>query len=751
MAELPLNLAIPRFKANEDRMDRFMNGTALQTWLTSDGTTVPTIRKFLADKNAEINIATDGILAASITAKNGAENARDTAVAARTDAIEAKNNAADSAEEAAESAAQAAGAVSNKLDKSDGIAIGSLAIHRQSDDTAGALLAAGKGRTDSMPLNGDTIAQFASRSARPDGVFFTSAVITITATENHTATGLGSRVSFGHVPAGGTARRDDLLLDDEGVKGRAKGVYEHLVVTPFGHGAGIASSAATNDAAFATMIAKLGNRKIDLMGESWPVSVVPTDKAVNGFWRIANFDANATIDLPAGGTMDWYECQLDGGSKSISWPQDTFSSYNGVPLLGYMAATGHDPGTFDWTVATSKNQCKDFTRFETGTSFDYAGADKVEVWAAAIIPPSQTLSPYPGAWHAAIAQNGALLNMYTKALAKYDESGASGGTVVNEGGWARTLFSGATLGQALRTAMDAAYGITTTGLPTLCHSLSLYGANKGDGGALLFGFHGLSPASGPHIGYVSNDPRDNASAIGFVARIGLLNEGVEPTVCWSHVGGSTRLCGFIRTQGSGYPIRFWEAAGINRAAIEAADIYGHPAGGNFGTLSPVPCRMRPRRKGETSGFIATSETLDGTDSDELHFAFTGRRTRADNKPGKVGLYWGRVARSGGAFGNVWSRAKIVKIADLYFARGNATANSNQVGVSSMVFSDPNTLHIAASTESPGIKADYDGQATLKVITIKLHDDYADAADRELYDTGLTRPTMVQRTPEYTAY
>lgn len=79
MAELDLGPAIVRYKTNEDRFDRFMNGTALQTVITSGGQAFPTIRKFLADKNAEINIATDGILAQVIQARQTTLGYRDAA------------------------------------------------------------------------------------------------------------------------------------------------------------------------------------------------------------------------------------------------------------------------------------------------------------------------------------------------------------------------------------------------------------------------------------------------------------------------------------------------------------------------------------------------------------------------------------------------------------------------------------------------------------------------------------------------
>lgn len=62
MAQLPLEHAIPRFRLNEEQVDTFVNGGPSSTFLTSTGTSVPSIRKFLADKNAEINVGAGSIL-----------------------------------------------------------------------------------------------------------------------------------------------------------------------------------------------------------------------------------------------------------------------------------------------------------------------------------------------------------------------------------------------------------------------------------------------------------------------------------------------------------------------------------------------------------------------------------------------------------------------------------------------------------------------------------------------------------------
>ena len=74
MSQLPLQQAIPRFRLNEERVDLFVNGGLNDTFLTSTGTAVPSIRKFLADKNSEINVGAASVLAQATTQADRAVN-----------------------------------------------------------------------------------------------------------------------------------------------------------------------------------------------------------------------------------------------------------------------------------------------------------------------------------------------------------------------------------------------------------------------------------------------------------------------------------------------------------------------------------------------------------------------------------------------------------------------------------------------------------------------------------------------------
>ena len=94
MPELPLEDAIPRFKTNEARVDRFANGSETETWETSEGVSVPSIRKFLRDKDTDINEAGEGLLAQARTQADRAEAATDVTIAAAENAITAAQEAA---------------------------------------------------------------------------------------------------------------------------------------------------------------------------------------------------------------------------------------------------------------------------------------------------------------------------------------------------------------------------------------------------------------------------------------------------------------------------------------------------------------------------------------------------------------------------------------------------------------------------------------------------------------------------------
>lgn len=524
-----------------------------------------------------------------------------------------------------------------------------------------------------------------------------------------------------------------------------------LLFNPENYGASTAALAVDNDAAFASLKAAAGVALVDLQGKSWPVTSVPDlPGARNGFWRVAGFDESAVIDLPMRGAIERRSVILDGGKRALSWPQGNISSYDRTVRVGYMAADGHEPGQFDFSLMTLTDGGRVAARFETGIDFGKT-ASEIECFASTVIPATAT----EGAYQFAVFQNvtDGIMHLYSRPLAEYQKDG-SGGLSQAEGPWAETLNSGVSMGAALRAAVDSAYTVTTTGLPTLVHGLSLYGDSAGALGHMFYGFHGLSGApSGPYIGYLSGTPKDGAGAQSFVGRIGLLTDGVEPSVAWYLNGsGSSRLCGFVRSQSSAYPMRFWslDAPGLSQANLEAAAIQDCPWGNDFGTYSPINCAMRPRRKGAISGWTITDETLNGDPEDELHFVFTGRRSPANGKDGDVWLYWGSVSRGAGNFADMWSRAKVVPIKKLYYADSNAVATSNQVGVPDLVFSDTNTLTIAFSGERAAINGDHD-ESYIEVMTINLRDSYADTGEAVLWDDGASIPTDVIKAPEFVAY
>lgn len=147
MAELALVDAIPRFKQNEDRMDRFTNGTALQSWIASDGTSVPSLRKFLADKGAEINAEANSILSASENARDAAQAWAESPTApggagtksAKTLATEAGNSASAASGSADAAATSEANADNSATESADSAALAQAwADTSEDEDVAGA-------------------------------------------------------------------------------------------------------------------------------------------------------------------------------------------------------------------------------------------------------------------------------------------------------------------------------------------------------------------------------------------------------------------------------------------------------------------------------------------------------------------------------------------------------------------------------------------------------------------------------------
>lgn len=121
MAQLPLEEGIPRFKVNEERVDMFTNGTDSQVVPLADGTVMPSIRKFMKDKGAEIDVQGSGWLAEARDARDEADGAavraEGAASAAAADAnaqiapaVSLANVAADRADDAADDAREAADA-----------------------------------------------------------------------------------------------------------------------------------------------------------------------------------------------------------------------------------------------------------------------------------------------------------------------------------------------------------------------------------------------------------------------------------------------------------------------------------------------------------------------------------------------------------------------------------------------------------------------------------------------------------------
>ena len=100
---LALPEAILRFRDNELRLDRFANGTDTESWLTTDSTSVPSIQKFLADKDAEINVGGASILSLATAQAAAASSSATAAAGSATSSAGSATSSAGSATSAAAS------------------------------------------------------------------------------------------------------------------------------------------------------------------------------------------------------------------------------------------------------------------------------------------------------------------------------------------------------------------------------------------------------------------------------------------------------------------------------------------------------------------------------------------------------------------------------------------------------------------------------------------------------------------------
>ena len=642
-----------------------------------------------------------------------------------------------------------------------------LNVHYQVDTAEGARINLGKSRPTAGPRLGDEIGAIYGRSIDPaNGSSIRSRpLVSSIATENHdhALVRVGAKGVASYVPLGTAGSEGALEWDEFGVRGRANGstVFQQLVDTARGWGADPANTPAQNDAVFALMATHLGSRFIDLEMLAYPCTVIPAlPGARHGYWKVQDWDEGLDALLPAPGTVNRQGWALTGGKTTLSWVQGSADSYNGHPRIGFIPAIGHDPGGLDYSIVTLTQDGMGVLREENRVDFDQFGYE-IEVFSKLIVPPSTVGGAYDGAFELYLVDQkdpvtpaNNKVALHRRQLAEYAQSG-TGGLAQSEVWWPEVTFGGSSFSVALRAAVDAAYSVTTSGQPTVLQSMSLYGANDGSGypggnGDFFFTFHGLSGApTGPYVGYVNGRPKDGGGAISWVGRIGNLTEGVEPDVTWYKTGGSSRLLCTIRSQGSGYPIRVATIGSLNQAAAEGATVQDCPFGNDFATYSPINGVMRPRRKGATSGYLATWETLDGGSEEEFHFVFTGRRTR-DGNPGDVFLYRGWVTKGSGEFEDFWTRANIVCEKQLYFANSNSVDTSNQVGVGGCCFIDCNTLLITVSNEHGAVAGDHD-EAYLEFIVHKFEDDYADNAEEARWDDGATLIKSYVRSEEWRGY
>lgn len=515
--------------------------------------------------------------------------------------------------------------------------------------------------------------------------------------------------------------------------------------------AGAVGDASTDDtAAFTALEGSVTGRRVDLLGQTYSVTSIPTGNLyVNGWWLVPNDDESASVRYPAYETIDGHSLKIETGRRYSAWPQDSACAYNGAVLIGYNEGSDHLAADLHHVIATSLDGARSVHRFERGmegflsplgarmcfaagvldgqelrvvrqNTGDAAsggthrlygrrrfevrevdallltpGTDSIVVGYAnhgVKVGDSVTFAEWDGGAVGGVDPAGNTYTVATVAAASFSLTVAGttatgavtdrGKLQFEQGAFANLDVDSGTLGAAI---IAASADISSS--PTLIHSLAPV---PGSAGTLYIGFHG-GGASGPFIARI-DDALTGSATIAWVRRVqATLTEGVEPTVAYDATSGD--ILGFVRSQGSGYPIRFWRSDDDLATDATVADC---PWGNDFGTYSPIPCRIV------------------GSD---LHFALTSKRTR-DGKRGTVPLYWGRVPLAD-ADNGIWADTELVKLKDLYFSNTNVGDTTNAVGVPSLVAPDDEHLVFVYSTETPAQEDDFDGQPHVEALTLNL--------------------------------
>ncbi|MBN3822364.1 hypothetical protein G3O00_01870 [Burkholderia sp. Ac-20384] len=257
-----LSDAVNGFKADADRVDTFTNGGPSDSYSTTDGRDVPSVAKFLADKDSEINQSADGILAG--------------ATAAATSASGSASSATNSAASAASSALAASTAIPPVL-------VTDYTAFRAYSGTASALQVTGL-RVSAKPLG------IAGSFIRDD--FATSVV-----------------------DDGGT-----VIITTGGKVFRR--VFSGAASPLFWGCAG--DGATLDDGAFTTLESGYKNKPVDLQGRVYAVSAIPTQNSYrNGGFNVGGkirWTHESTSFFGRNGSCNYYGGQLRALAAAIADP-----------------------------------------------------------------------------------------------------------------------------------------------------------------------------------------------------------------------------------------------------------------------------------------------------------------------------------------------------------------------------------------------------------------------------------------------
>lgn len=428
-----------------------------------------------------------------------------------------------------------------------------------------------------LPKLGQYLSYIASRTYTALATFFSQPVLTLEATEIHSASARGTKGSLWATKTGtGTSSRR-LTWDDTGIRGIIAGTYEHLVTMPESWGVSTANAAAVNDAAIADMLANVNTQKrIDGNRQTYTVTALPD---MTRFKHIA-FKVGSIIYTSRDFWRGVTTSKISNGMLYTAWAQDSaYPIENQIRVWG-MEKESHTDGTERIVLFASDDNGSSFAAGEYLTP----EADGRSVWSAGLWGNDEILIVRVGAGGLDVAP-------FT-----YEK-------------WHRTFNFGAGTSDYNKpwTVTPITFPVPAgfTGQPSMVHSWAI-----GHSNSIVVGAHWGAGAA------VFRSTDGGVTWTDHVLAVGTANE--EPTVKYD--AATQRYYGFLRNGSSGGNPKYW-VSGVNDLSSASISVYTAPAG-TFGALgmqaSPIPFQIVNGRIHAFGSY--RSGTFEGV-TDELTSAF----------------------------------------------------------------------------------------------------------------------------------